>query len=190
MNNLFGEIKFDIKHWYLPLISGLLFVGLGIWSAMHPLVTLVSLSYIFSITFLMVGTLQVIMAIVNRKNMIGWGWSLVGGIFTAVLGAILIANPALSITTLPLYLGFYVMLQGFNSIGKAIEYKDHSSNWGWILFSGIVGVLLGFSLLSNIALAGMTTAFIASFALINTGVSEIIVSVKLKKLKKESASKN
>ncbi|AZQ65523.1 HdeD family acid-resistance protein [Flammeovirga pectinis] len=182
-------MEFSVKHWYLPLISGFLFIALGIWAFMNPLYIWLSLSYIFSLIFLVSGAAKIISAIINRNSILGWGWTLTDGIFTTLFGSILLSAPFLSVSTLPLYLGFYVTFKGFDTVAKAIEYKDFSSYWSWILFSGIISIVFGFCLLGNILLAGMTVALITSLSLINTGLSEFFIALKLKKLNMKFPSK-
>ncbi|MBB6463570.1 HdeD family acid-resistance protein [Flammeovirga kamogawensis] len=189
MNHLSSALKYNVKHWYYPLISGLLLIGLGAWTVAHLLETFVSLSYLFSITFLAVGTGQMFTALDNRKSQGNWGWSFTGGMFTTILGIILISNPAMSLTTLPLYLGFYVLIKGLETIGKSIEYKDVSNSWGLLMFSGIVGLLLGFIIITNMTFASLTATFWFSLALFNAGISEFIVASKLKSIKEGMHSK-
>lgn len=79
-------VKNSVKHWYLPLIVGVLFVGVGIYMFTTPLESYVTLSVVFSLLFIFSGLSDIIFSISNRDELEGWGWTLTGGIFTLLLG--------------------------------------------------------------------------------------------------------
>lgn len=102
-------INNSVKHWYLHLISGLLFIATGIYTFASPLESYLALSVIFSITFLVSGIGEIVFSISNRNEIDSWGWNLVFGIFTLLVGVLLIVKPEISVAMLPLYV-FYVLL--------------------------------------------------------------------------------
>ena len=114
-NQFFKQIKRSVKHWYLHLIIGLVFIVAGIWAFTFPAKSYVALTIVFSISFFISGIMEIVFATANRKVMENWGWTLVLGIFTTIVGIMLIANPAISAVTLPLYVGFMLMLHSYHS---------------------------------------------------------------------------
>ena len=185
-NETFKSIKDTIKHWYLPLILGILFIAVGIWSIITPASTYLSLSIIFSVTFFVVGLLEIIFSVSYRKQLDGWGWSLASGILSVIIGVILIMHPQISIITLPIFVGFVVLYQSMMAIVWSIELKSYKvRNWGWLLFTGIVGTILSFFLIVNPLFAGLTIAVFTGVALITVGIFHIYFSIGLKKLNKE-----
>ncbi len=183
-NDTIESIKDTIKHWYLPLILGLIFIAIGIWAIMTPTETYLSLAILFSVTFCVIGILEIIFSISHRKQLDGWGWTLTSGILGLIIGIILILNPQISIITLPLFVGFVVLYRSMMAIAWSIELKKYGvSNWGWLLFTGIVGVIFSFILLWNPFFAGLTVAVFTGIALITIGIFHIHFSIELKKLK-------
>ena len=172
MKNLFfKQIKQSIKHWYLHLIIGLIFIFAGIWAFTYPVQSYVALTIVFSISFLISGIMEIIFATANRNVMENWGWTLALGIFTALIGVMLLANPVISAVTLPLYVGFMLMLHSFWAIGTAFDMKDYGvQGWGFSLFLGILGVLFAFLLIWRPAIGGMTLVIWTGLALIASGV--------------------
>ena len=156
-NQFFKQIKRSVKHWYLHLIIGLVFIVAGIWAFTFPAKSYVALTIVFSISFFISGIMEIVFATANRKVMENWGWTLVLGIFTTIVGIMLIANPAISAVTLPLYVGFMLMLHSFWAIGSAFDLKDFGvPGWGFSLFLGILGVVFAFLLICRPAIGGMT----------------------------------
>lgn len=184
-NEAIKSIKDTIKHWYLPLILGIIFIAIGVYAIITPTATYLSLSVLFSVTFLITGMLEIIFSISFRKQLDGWGWSLATGILSFIIGVLLILNPEISIVTLPLFVGFVVLYHSMMAIAWSIELQSFKvSNWGWLLFTGILGVIFSFILLWNPLFAGLTVAVFTGIALITIGIFHIHFSIELKKLKK------
>jgi len=177
-NTIVSTAKSVIKHWYLLLIVGIIFLAAGIWVMCTPLSTYLALSIVFSISFLIAGLMEVTFAISNRTTMKGWEWTLVYGLANLVIGCILIYNPLISITTLPIYVGFVVLFRSFFVIGAGLD----SGNNGGLIFLGILGVIFGSILLWDPSLAGLSLVAWTSIALITAGVYGIYYSFQLKKL--------
>ena len=171
------------KHWYLSLILGILFIGVGIWVFMTPVSSYLTLSILFSVTIFVSGIFEIVYSISNRKEMDNWGWVLTGGIIDLLFGLWLMASPLLSIAILPFVVGFMLMVRSMMAIGFAIDLKDFSdSGWGWLLALSILGLLFSFVLLWNPAFAGLTLVICTGCAFVTLGVYRIILSFKLKHL--------
>src|SRR5216684_2551730 len=104
----------SIKHWYIPLIIGLVLILLGVYVFVTPLASYLTLSIVFSASFLVSGILQITFSIANSKELNSWGWYLAGGILYALFGILLVSRPEISITTLPFVVGFFVLFKSAN----------------------------------------------------------------------------
>lgn len=184
MENLsFKRVKNAIDYWYILLIIGLLFFGIGIWSFVTPLQTYLSLAFVFSISFLISGFCEIVFSISNRKKIDNWGWTLISGIIGFVVGILLISNPLISITLLPLYVGFVILFRSFTAIGIALDLKSYAvEDWKNLLALGILGAIFAFILLWNPVFAGLSLAYWIAFAFIAIGIFYIYFSFKLKKI--------
>ncbi len=186
MNNLFFKrIKQSVKHWYLHLIIGLIFIAVGIWVFASPVKSYTALTIVFSISFLVSGIMEIVFATSNRKVLENWGWTLALGIFTALVGVMLLSNLAISALTLALYVGFMLMIHSFWAIGSAFDLKDYGvKGWGVSLFIGIVGVLFAMLLIVRPAISGMTLVVWTGLALIASGTFNLFLSNKMRKIHK------
>ena len=186
MNNLFFKrIKQSVKHWYLHLIIGLIFIAVGVWVFASPVKSYTALTIVFSISFLVSGIMEILFAISNRKVLENWGWTLALGIFTAIVGVMLLSNLAISAFTLALYVGFMLMIHSFWAIGSAFDLKDYGvKGWGVSLFIGILGVLFAALLIVRPAIGGMTLVFWTGLALIASGAFNLFLSNKMRKIHK------
>ena len=78
----------------------------------------------------------------------------IGGILTFGAGLILTARPGIGLATLTLMLGAYLLVDGISSAVLAFHVRPESG-WGFMLFSAVMGVILGFLLLREWPLSGM-----------------------------------
>ena len=176
-------LKDAIKHWYLQLILGVLFIITGIWVLGTPLESYLVLSTLFSVTFFVNGIFEIAYSISNRKQLDNWGWVFAGGIVDLLFGIWLMSSPLLSITVLPFYVGFMLMFRSVSAIGLAVDLRAFGvKEWGWLLGLGILGMVFSFILLWNPMLAGLTIVMWTASAFITIGVFKIFLSFKLKQL--------
>lgn len=182
-NNFYKTVTNSIKHWYIPLIVGIIFILVGIYTFSSPLESYVALSIIFSLSFLFSGITEITFSIANRNEIDSWGWSLAFGIITFIFGILLILNPAISITTLPFYVGFVVLFRSVGAISFSIDLKSFGvKDWGMLMAVGILGLIFSFMLLWNPLFSGITIVVWTGLAFIVSGIFSIILSFRLKKL--------
>jgi len=180
---LIKTLKDAIKHWYLQLILGVLFIITGIWVLRTPLESYLALSMLFSVTFFVNGIFEIAYSISNRRQLDNWGWVFAGGIVDLLFGVWLMSSPMVSIAVLPFYVGFMLMFRSFTAIGLAVDLRAFGiKEWGWLLALGILGMAFSFILLWNPMLAGLTIVMWTASAFITIGVFRIFLAFKLKQL--------
>ncbi|PZX52547.1 HdeD family acid-resistance protein [Algoriphagus chordae] len=182
------SIKKALSHWYLITIIGVIFVLLGIWVFRTPLASYLVLATFFSISFLLSGIAEISFALGNKDTIDNWGWFLASGIFSALIGVLLLSNPALSMATLPLYVGFGIMFRAIAGVSFAFSLKDHGDEYQSMLWMSILGVVLAFLLIWNPAVIGLTLVTMTALTFIFIGAGVIWFSLKLKKLHKVSGN--
>jgi len=122
-NHVFKSVENTVKHWYMPLIVGLILVGAGIWVFATPLKSYLALTLIFSVSFIITGIIEILFAVTNRKELNNWGLSLIFGSLCLIFGIHLILNPEISMTTLPYYVGFVVLFRSINAVSSSFDLK-------------------------------------------------------------------
>ena len=179
------SVESSVKNWWISLLLGVLYIIAGVWVFQTPLASYVSLSIVFSVFIFISGISQIAFSISSKNEIEGWGWYLAGGILDLIIGLLLITHPIMTMTILPFYVGFWLLLQGFMAIGLSFQFKSiDTSNWGWLLFLGIMTLLFAFLLLANPIFAGLSIVYMTAFAFIFAGISRIFLAFGLKKIKK------
>jgi len=179
------EIRTDIKNWWALLILGILFIGMGIFVFVHPLESYLTLAVFFAVTMLVSGIFQFWFAVSNRNEIEGWGWQLALSIMEIIIGVILMSNMGLTMVILPFYVGFWLLFRSFALIGFSFEMKSYKINdWGYYLALGILLVLLSWFIILNPLFGGLTIVTWTAVALIVAGITQIMLSLRLKKVDK------
>jgi uncharacterized membrane protein HdeD (DUF308 family) len=179
----FQKIAYAVSHWWLSVLSGILFIVIGTWVLFTPRESYLALSLIFSITFLVNGAMEVFSAFTMNRETQGWGWILAGGIIDVLIGLMLVSNPGITASLLPFVVGFGLLFRSMMAIGVAFDLKSAGiSMWGWLLALGVAGLLFSFLLLRSPAIVGLTIAILTGLAFIAIGVFRVALGMRLKKL--------
>lgn len=160
-NTLVETSKRAVRCWWLPLLAGILLFVLGLAVLLFPQWSYHGMALLFGWVILAVGILNVVLSASNRHFVTRKGWMLAGGIIEMVLGIILICHTELSAATLPVFLGFWLLLRGFASIGLSDDMRTldiPGSNWS--LAAGILLLLSSFCILFQPILFGSVAVVI------------------------------
>lgn len=184
MTSINKTIMGTLKHWYVPFIIGLVFIALGIYIFTVPLETYLTLTYIFSFSFIFSGLSDTVFSIQNHKNLNGWGWYLINGVLSLAMGFFLIYYPETSSLALALMVGFTLLARSFMLLGYSFDLRDFKvQGWGYLTTLSVLGILFSILLLSNPLIAGLSLVTLTSLSFIFVGIASIALSFKLRKLK-------
>ena len=85
---------------------------------------------------------------------------------------------------LPLVVGFTLLFRSFQLLGFAFEKKEAGVlNWGNLAIVSVLSIILSFILIANPIFTGISLVVFTGLAFISTGISSVILSFNLKKLK-------
>lgn len=171
-----------MRYWWLLLIVGIALFVVGILVFVYPAESYLGMSVVFGWLMLLTGILEVVLSSANKHFITGRGWMLAGGIIEIILGVILIFNVVLSAATLPIFLGFWLMLRGFSAIGLGGDMNAMQiAGSGWTIFSGILLLLCSLWILFQPLVFG-TAAVIAwvGISLLLAGVAAFSLSLQLR----------
>lgn len=178
------SIESKLKHWYLLLIFGLISIFLGILVFNTPEQTFLVLSVAFSYCFMISGILEAIYSVLNKDHMANWGWYFALGILTFIVGAQLTVQPNLSVMLLTFYIGFWLLFRSMMYISSGIDLKKaNSSNWLYVVFLGVLGVIFSLFLLWNPFITSIAISVWIGCALVCLGIIQIVLSFSLKRIK-------
>lgn len=184
MSTFLKTVTNTVKHWYLPLIIGILFILLGAYIFSVPTESYVALSILFAVSFIVSGILEIVFSLQNSDELEGWGWYLAGGILDLIIGIILSLSPGLSMATLPFFVGFMLLFKSIQGLGVAFDLKHYGvMDWGYIAVTSVLGIIFSFMLVAYPVFAGISIVVFTALSFIFLGIQLISVSISLRKIK-------
>ncbi len=130
-------------HWKLVLVQGIVMMVLGFLAVAEPNVATIAVGIFVGWLFFIGGIFRAL-SVWQSRGMPGFAWSLLTALLAIVLGLILIFRPLAGVLTLTMVLIAFFILEGITAIVLAVQHREHLRSWGWVLFSGIVDLLLAF----------------------------------------------
>lgn len=133
-------------------ILGIIAIILGILCLLAPGLTGFSVVTLMSVLVLAAGIVRMIWAF--QAGSLGKGLLMfaIGGL-TLLCGIALVANPLFASGILTILLAVYFILDGITEITVGVRLRP-SDGAGWLIFGGIVSVLLGFMIWAQYPLSG------------------------------------
>lgn len=126
------------RYWWVPLITGLICIGFGVWCFVEPSVSLPVMAYIFCAGLLVAGLLDLYFAIFNRSANLNWGWSLALGLLEIACGVWLFCMPEPVLTVAFIYaIGIWMIVAALTSVSESLYMASLAGVW-WTLFYVLV----------------------------------------------------
>lgn len=110
-----------------------------------------------------------------------WWVVLVRGLVAIVFGVVAFTWPGLTILTLVLFYGAFVLADGILAIAAAISGRGPSQARWWLVLSGVLGILLGLVAFVFPAAVALVLLFLIAAWSIVTGVMEVVAAIQLRK---------
>jgi uncharacterized membrane protein HdeD (DUF308 family) len=130
-------------HWKLFLAQGIVMMVLGFLAVAVPILATLAVEIFVGWLFFVAGLFRAVWVWRSRQTP-GFAWSLLTAVLAIVLGLVLILRPLAGVLTLTMVLVVFFIIEGIASIIGAIEHRQHLRSWGWVLFSGIIDLLLAY----------------------------------------------
>jgi uncharacterized membrane protein HdeD (DUF308 family) len=110
-----------------------------------------------------------------------WWVPVIRGVAAIIFGIIAFVYPGLTIATLVLFFGAWVLIDGIFRIVGAIGHRASDPDWGWQLVIGILGIVVGLLTFHAPQITALALViYIAAWALM-IGASEIAIAVKMRR---------
>ena len=128
------------RYWLWYLIEGVLLVVAGILAVIYPVVSSVSVVVLLGWLLIISGVLQGISLIGARQVPHFW-LQLISVILAVLIGVLFLRDPAQGLLTITLLLIIFFMIEGISKVVFSLTIRPFP-NWGGVLASGLVGILL------------------------------------------------
>jgi uncharacterized membrane protein HdeD (DUF308 family) len=164
-------------HWKLFLAEGIVMMILGLLAIAVPEVATLAITIFIGWLFFVGGIFRTI-SVLQHRDMPGFVWSLLTALLAIVLGLVLVLRPISGVLTLTIALVAFFIIEGISAILLALEHRRHLPSWGWVLFSGLVDLLLAFLIWDGWpSSAGWAIGLLVGINMVFVGLSLIMTAL-------------
>ncbi len=144
IDDAFNNLRIQWK-WFV--VIGILLLVIGILALANVLIATVASMYFVGVAIITSGILQIIHAfqLRDRSYVLFWGGC---GLIYTIAGIAVIADPVMASSALTLLLAITLFCLGIIRIWQGARSWHYAGN-GWIIFSGILSLLLGILIMSG-----------------------------------------
>lgn len=167
----------SLRHWWVFLLRGLLFIVTGIYMIGSPGSSYVALGFFFGLVIFLAGIAE-LLPVITKRDTTNRGWHLTVGIIDLLLGLLLMAHVGVGVFILRLMVGVWFVFRGMSLFSFS-----RLTGGSWVLvLGGVLTVLFGLLILFNPVFGAMTIILWTAIAFIVTGVFNIALSLMLRKV--------
>lgn len=109
-----------------------------------------------------------------------WWSFLLRGILATLFGLIAIFLPGITLEVMTIFLGAFLVVDGFVSFYVSLKGRGRGLNWGVLLLEGLLGIAVGVFTLIWPGITVLVIVLLVAFWAMVTGVLEIIAAVSLR----------
>jgi uncharacterized membrane protein HdeD (DUF308 family) len=132
----------------LYLVQGVLLIAGGILAVIYPIVSSVAVVVLLGWLLIISGLVQGISLLGARQVPYFW-LQLISVILGVLIGILFLRDPGQGLLTITLLIIVFFMIEGISKIVFALTIRPFP-NWGWVLASGLVGIVLSLILWASL----------------------------------------
>jgi len=165
----------SIRHWWVFLVRGILFILVGIYMACEPAAGFVALGFFVGLVILLTGIAE-LLRVSGDRNSGSRGWHLAIGVIEVILGVVLMGHVATGVAILRILVGLWFLLRGISLVSFS---RRTTKSW-LIMLGGIVTAIFGLFIIFNMAFGSLTVIIFVAFAFIVMGIFNTWLGYSLK----------
>lgn len=169
------------KKWWVLLLRGILLLIFGILALVTPGMVLATMLFYFGFIAIFSGIFVIIEGFMSSEDK---GTIILEGIFYILFGLLFLIMPGFVVSFTLYFIAFWALIAGIFMIVKAIKLRKVIQNEWLIILNGIITVILGLLIFANVFAGAEILVMVFGFYAILSGIMMMMISFKVKGLKK------
>ena len=154
--------------WYL--VQGVLLIAAGILAIIYPIISSAAVVILLGWLLIISGIVQGL-SLLSARHVPHFWLQLISVILAMLIGFLFLRDPAQGMATVALLLIVFFMIEGISKVVFALTIRPFP-NWGWVLASGLVGILLALVLWANLPVTALwLVGFLLGINLVSVGAA-------------------
>src|SRR5215216_5828694 len=137
--------------WYL--VQGGLLIAAGVLAIIYPVLSSAAVVVLLGWLLIISGVVQGL-SLIGARHVPHFWLQLISVILAVLIGCLFLRDPAQGLMTIALLLIVFFMIEGISKVVFALTIRPFP-NWGWVLASGLVGILLALILWANLPVTAL-----------------------------------
>lgn len=161
------------------ILTALVMAVIGTVLVLFPGQALITILRIVGVGLILIGGIGVVGYFVQKDPEKKSIWKMLVSAAEAVIGVVILANPALVISIYPVIMGIVIILDGLSNVLSAISMKQHGiSAWKYSIVLSLITIALGVIILCNPFSTVSALISIIGVVLIYDAISNILIALK------------
>src|SRR4029077_18500069 len=171
------------RHWWVPVIRGIVAIVFGIIAFTHPGLAATTLVLFFGAWVLIDGIFRVVSAIGHRASDPDWGWHLVIGLLGIIVGLLTFHAPGITALALVIYIAAWALMIGASEIAIAVKMRREIKGEWFLILMGLASIVFAVLLLWNQIAGDAAVILLISWYAVVLGVLAIFFGFRLRGLR-------
>jgi uncharacterized membrane protein HdeD (DUF308 family) len=172
-----GGLAFELaKKWWVLLLRGILLIIIGLLAFVSPLTWVIFVG----IYMLIDGVTMLISGFSDQPAGQSRWPLLILGILGLVAGLIILWDPELGGVTLTYVIAAWAVVGGILTIISAIRVREEIDNEWWLVLSGILAVIFGILVFTDVLAGILTIAWIFGIFAVVVGILSIVLAFRVR----------
>lgn len=167
------------NNWWLFILRGLIAITFGIVAIAKPEQTIVALVLVFGAFTLVDGIFTIVTSFTSAPYFDKWWLLLLEGAMGVIVGCLAIFMPTITSIALLFLIAAWALVIGILEIVVAIEFRRVISGEGWLIFSGVLSIVLSALMVIFPRAGEVSLIWVIGIYAIVFGISEIVFAFRL-----------
>ncbi len=166
-------------NWWAVALRGAVAILFGITAFAMPVVTMLSLVFVFAAFSIVDGVFGIVMSVRGARKGERWIWLLVSGIFGIAAGVVAALWPGLTVLAFVLLMAAWALISGTLMLISAFRLKiDHGRVW--LVIGGIASIVLGVLLVISPFIGALVLTFWTGAHALVLGGTLLVLAYRLR----------
>ncbi|MGN0734194.1 MAG: HdeD family acid-resistance protein [Anaerovoracaceae bacterium] len=168
----------------LTMLTGLLFIGAGVFLVANEGVTFLSVAFVAGVMFVIAGIVECLSYSSYRGDNEERSWILNDGTTTFVLGVLILLNKISADAVVPMILGLWVLITGIRNFVHAWEHVEERGNAFYDhLIIGLLNIIFGLYVFFDSEIFNLASVTLIGLCVIVQGINIIHVGATIRTVK-------